>query len=96
MSCENPTDCRERGDSPAIEDSKVEATLLALVLDQHPAHLTLPELSLAVCQGREEFAGTDDIERAIRELVGAGLLRIVCGLVMPTRAALYCDGLGVG
>jgi hypothetical protein len=45
--------------------------------------------------GREDFATEDDIERAIRDLVGAGLLRIVCDLVMPTRAALYFDELGV-
>jgi hypothetical protein len=31
----------------------------------------------------------------IRELLGAGLLRIACDLVLPTRAVLYLDGLGV-
>jgi hypothetical protein len=95
MANENPTHCRESGDSPAIEDAAVEGAILAFVFDQHPTHLTIPELSLAVCQGREEFGGTDEIEGAIRELVGAGLLRIACGLVLPTRAALYFDCLGV-
>jgi hypothetical protein len=46
-------------------------------------------------RGREDFGGGDAVERAIRELVGVGLLRIACGLVLPTRAALYFDGLGV-
>jgi hypothetical protein len=31
----------------------------------------------------------DAVERAIRELVGAGLLRCEGGYVVPTRAALY-------
>ena len=31
----------------------------------------------------------DAVERAIRELVGAGLLRCDGGYVVPTRAALY-------
>lgn len=80
---------------PSEEDRQIETTVLALVLDQHPAHLTIPELSLAMNRGREGFGGSDAVDRAIRELVGAGLLRIACGLVLPTRAALYFDGLGV-
>ena len=80
---------------PSEEDRQIEATILALVFDQHPTHLTIAELALAMSHGREDFAAEDDIERAIRELVGAGLLRIACGLVMPTRAALYFDELGV-
>lgn len=80
---------------PSEEDRQIETTVLAFVFDQHPTHLTLAELSLAMSHGREDFAAEDYIERAIRELVGAGLLRITCGLVMPTRAALYFDDLGV-
>jgi hypothetical protein len=80
---------------PQGEDRQIETTILAFVLAEHPAHLTTQELSLAMRNGREDFATEDDIERAIRELVGAGLLQIACGLVMPTRAALYFDGLGV-
>jgi len=80
---------------PAEEDRQIETTILAFVFDQHPAHLTLAELSLAMNHAREDFAAEDEIERAIHELVGAGLLRIACGLVLPTRAALYFDCLGV-
>jgi hypothetical protein len=80
---------------PSQEDRQIETTVLALVLDQHPAHLTIPELSLAMNRGCEGFGSGDKIERAIRELIGAGLLRIIGGLVLPTRAALYFDGLGV-
>ncbi len=80
---------------PEEEDRQIESTILAFVLDQHPAHLTLAELALAMSHGREGFAAEDEVERAIRELVGAGLLRLVDDLVLPTRAALYFDGLGV-
>lgn len=81
---------------PTEDDRKIEAAILAFVFDQHPAHLTISELSLAVVQGREDFDdASEEVESAIRELVGAGLLRIACGLVLPTRAALYFDGLGV-
>jgi hypothetical protein len=95
MANENPTHCREGGDSPAIEDAAVKTAILAFVFDQHHAHLTFAELSLAMNYGREDFAAEDAIERAIRELVGAGLLRVVGGLILPTRAALYFDSLGV-
>ena len=80
---------------PNEEDRQIETTILAVVLDQHPTHLTLAELGLVISHGREDFAAEDEVERAIRALVGAGLLRLACGLVMPTRAALYFDGLGV-
>lgn len=80
---------------PAEEDRQIETAILAFVFDQHPTHLTLAELALAMSHGREDFAAEDEIERGIRELVGAGLLRVVGGLVLPTRAALYFDGLGV-
>jgi hypothetical protein len=80
---------------PSAEDRQIETTILAFIFDQHPAHLTAAELSLALSHGREDFATEDDIERAIRELVGAGLLRFIGEVVLPTRAALYFDGLGV-
>jgi hypothetical protein len=79
---------------PNAEDRKAEAAVFAFVLDQHPAHLTIPELSLALNgQGDQEFSRRDAVERAVCELVGAGLLHIAGGLVLPTRAALYCSAL---
>lgn len=73
----------------------VEVGVLGFVLSEHPTNLTLPELSLAMNRDREGFTFDDEVEQAVRELVGAGLLRIVAGLVVPTRAALYFDTLGV-
>lgn len=73
----------------ADADRQVEAVVLAFLVDEHPAHLTIPEVSLALNAGAADFASEDAVERAIRELVGAGLLRSQGGSILPTRAALY-------
>ena len=90
MATDNPT--RSGSNDPAAEDRRTERAVLAFLLDQHPARLTIPELSLALNAG-EDFAAEDAVERAIRELVGAGLLQIAGGRVCPTRAALYFERL---
>lgn len=78
------------------EDAIVEAGVLSFVLHEHPDHLTIPELSLAMNSVPEDFVRADAIERAIRDLVGAGLLQIIGGLVLPTRPALHVFRLEVG
>lgn len=89
MPCPNPTD-RERDPAcPNNEDAKVERAVLAFLLDEHPNRLTLPEVAWALNPRDEEFASGDAAERAVRELVGAGLLHCAEGFVLPTRAALY-------
>ena len=94
MATDNPMD---RGlpdpGSPAAEDHKTERAALALVLDGHPDHLTIPEISRAMNERPGDFSSEDAVERAIRELVGAGLLHLSGGLVSPTRAALYLERL---
>jgi hypothetical protein len=88
MATQDPT-C-SRPEDPASEDRRTESAVLALVLEEHPAHLTIPELSLAINQQTaDEFDSEDAVERAIRELVGAGLLHLAAGFVVPTRAAIY-------
>ena len=73
--------------STAGEDTQAQRAVLALVLDQHPATLT-------ICEIAREFSGErDETERAIRDLVGAGLLRCEGASVLPTRAALHADRL---
>jgi len=73
--------------SPAGEDTQAQRAVLALVLDQHPATLTICEIA------REFSSEGDEAERAIRDLVGAGLLRCEGASVLPTRAALHADRL---
>ncbi len=74
---------------PAAEDRKVERAALDWLLDAYPDRLTILELSLAMNAGEVDLGREDAVERAVRELVGAGLLHCCCGQVLPTRAALY-------
>lgn len=91
MSYDDPMDCAERDPVlPGAEDAKVESAVLAFLLSEHPDHqLTIPEVSRALNARPGDFGSEDAIERAIRELVGAGLLHCRGGFVLPTRAAIY-------
>lgn len=87
MPCPNPTDCER---NPAEEDRKVQAAVLGFLIDEDPDRFTIPELSRAMNAGPAAFEAEDAVERAVRELVGAGLLHCCGGFVLPTRAALCC------
>lgn len=91
MADRNPTDCGEAG--PAAQDAKAERAVLAFLLNEHPNQLTVSEVSWALSRDPGEFETEDAVERAIRELVAAGLLHCAHGFVVPTRAALYLDRL---
>lgn len=71
------------------QDQAAEAAVLDRVLWLHPTHLTEAELLLnlfaAVGPRREQY------ERAIRDLVADGLLRIDGDSVVPTLAALRSE-----
>ncbi len=58
------------------------------VLALHPTHLIIPDLVRELTNGSEDFAESDDFERAVRDLTGVGLLHCPSGLITPTRAAL--------
>lgn len=75
--------------SPADEDGQIESAVLAFVLDEHPDRLTVDELSLALGGAAPDFDRGDAIERAMAELVRAGLLNRDGGYVVPSRPALY-------
>jgi len=83
-------DCAERGPAmPADQDAQAEQAVLAFLLDEHPAPLTIPEVSRALNAVPDGFSAFDAVERAIREPDGAGLLHCKGGFAIPTRAALY-------
>lgn len=90
----NPTD-RAQSDpfSPDPKDKKVERAVLAFLIYRHPERLTIPELSRVVSKENSDLEGDDAVERAVRELVGAGLLECQATVALPTRAALYFDAL---
>jgi hypothetical protein len=74
--------------TPAAEDAATESAVLQQLLDLHPAQLTLAELIREVGGESVDFAERDAIERAVRDLTGAGLLHHRSTFVLPTRAAL--------
>jgi hypothetical protein len=78
---ENPTN--------EAQDTRLESALLQRVLDLHPTRVTVAELIRDLAGEDPDFAARDGIERAIRELTGAGLLhRGDDDFVTPTRAAV--------
>jgi hypothetical protein len=91
MATDNPT--RSGSNGPAAEDRRTERAVLAFLLDDHPDHLTILEISRVMNERPGDFSSEDAVERAVRELVGAGLLHLSGGLVLPTRAALYFERL---
>ena len=72
----------------AAQDARDQRVVLIHVLALHPTHLILPQLVQEIAGGSEDFAEGDNIERAVRDLTGVGLLQCPGALVMPTPAAL--------
>jgi hypothetical protein len=69
-----------------MHDQPTQRAVLSLALDAHPKSLTIPDLAREIDQG-------DAIERAVRELVGVGLLECSGIMVRPSAAALHFDRL---
>jgi len=80
-------------ETTAEQDAKTENAVLAVILEEHPAQLTITEVSLVLNAGPNAPESGDAAERAVRELVGAGLLHCRGAFVLPTRAALYFNRL---
>lgn len=81
------------GDPPSLanEDAEAEDAVLAFLLAEHPAQFTVAELTRELCGGLDDFAKSDAITSAIRDLAGSGLLHYHGDFVLPTRAALRFD-----
>jgi hypothetical protein len=75
------------------EDRAQESAVLQHVLALHPTAVTVEELVRELDPGRDSFSQRDAVERAVRDLAGAGLLHQSESLVLPTRAALRFDQL---
>jgi hypothetical protein len=74
--------------TPAAEDMATQSAVLQQLINLHPAQITLAELTREIGGEAAEFAQRDAIERAVRDLAGAGLLHRHDAFVLPTRAAL--------
>jgi hypothetical protein len=80
-------DCGGSG-SNATQDLRDQGVVLVQVLTLHPAVLRLAELVREITAGAGGFADADRYERAVGDLVAAGLLFESGELVLPTHAAL--------
>lgn len=71
-------------------DDRWQMAVLAHLLLAYPAPFTLDEIETAFVEpfGPRSFDETDGIQRAVRDLVCAGLLHKREGSVLPTRAAV--------
>lgn len=79
---------REEIRSTGVQDAATESAVLQQVLALHPTVVTLTELIREIGEG-----DGDAVERAVRDLSGAGLLHRSESFVLPTRAALRFDEL---
>lgn len=77
--------------SSAGEDATIESAVLQYVLALHPAQTSFEELLREF--DADDFSRRDAVERAVRDLAGAGLLHRSGAFVFPTRAALRFDEL---
>ena len=86
---DQPSDAGDRDVPPTeAQDIRDQGVVLIHVLTRHPTLLMVPELVREITAGSEEFAEGDNVERAIRDLTGFGLLHCPGRMVVPTPAAL--------
>lgn len=76
------------GGTTREEDERIEAAVLAHLLDLHPTLVTAEDVVREIAGEGAGFAARDAVERALRDLAAAGLVHRERELVMPTRAAL--------
>ena len=68
------------------QDHATQRAVLALALAAHPQSLAIPDLAREIDQG-------DAVERAVRDLVGVGLLDCGGVSIQPSAAALHFESL---
>jgi hypothetical protein len=94
MAKKKPTDS-DPHDPASLQpkDKKAERAVLAFLIYRYPALLTIPGLSQELNEDASDLDREDTVERAVRELVGVGLLECRGAFVVPTRVALYFERL---
>lgn len=86
--CERPhSDVRKEATTKA-QDEAIECAVLLVVLDRHPAQLTLAELAREVADDPDEFKQVDAVERAVGDLSRAGILHRNGEFVLPSQTTL--------
>ncbi len=77
----------------AAQDRREQSAVLVHIVHNFPVQFRLSDLLRELAQDPENFEERDGIERAVRDLIAAGLLFRCEALVLPTRPALHVSRL---
>jgi hypothetical protein len=77
------------------DDDVAQRAVLTVILDAHPAQRSIDELGRELSEHPTEFGERDRIDRAIRDLIGTGLVHRHGQFVFATLAAVRFDELGL-
>jgi hypothetical protein len=78
---------------PTSDQVKAEQAVLALLLDTHPALLSLDEIVRELTDRPDEFGPRDRVNNAVRDLVAAGLVHRHGAFAFASRAAVRFEEL---
>jgi hypothetical protein len=81
--------------APASEDDQAEQAVLALLLEVHPAHLSVDEVVRELTDRPDDFAPRDRVSNAVRDLAAAGLVHRHGAFVFASRAAVRFEDLRI-
>jgi hypothetical protein len=84
------------GTNPAEDDRGLQGGVLAHLLYLHPAQLTVEEIVREFANDPDDFEERDQVERAVGDLVRAGLLHRNGQFAVPALPAVHFDGLEMG
>jgi hypothetical protein len=86
--------CRE-GPIRVSDEERAEQAVLALLLDVHPAQLSMDEVVRELTDRPDDFAPRDRVSNAVRDLVAAGLVHCHGAFVFASRAAVRFEDLRI-
>jgi hypothetical protein len=77
------------------DEDRAEQSLLALLLEAHPALLSVDEIVREMTDRPDEFGERARVNNAVRDLVAAGLAHRHGPFVFASRAAVRSDELKI-
>jgi hypothetical protein len=83
------------GVRPASDEEQAEQAVLALLLEVHPALLSVDEVVRELTDRADDFAPRDRVNNAVRDLVAAGLVHRHGAFVFASRAAVRFEELRI-
>ena len=77
------------------DEEQAEQAVLALLLEVHPAQLSIDEVVRELTDRPDEFAPRDRVNNALRDLAAAGLVHRHGAFVFASRAAVRFEDLRI-